>query len=627
MRNIQVLLLGWLMALWLPATAQDGWLYRMEGQGIRSSWLIGALPATDPQVFQFSDSVFHAIMTAPQLAFDLVLDSSEMATQEETSQLINGGRFDKQLTKAQLAVLQELYQQHRRGAMWDYMSYSPLYFSELLLQWQRNQQDARSFLLNMGRQQEKRIIGLYTGEDLSGLYNTIPVQLQIDLLVSAASLWSTAVFPAAQAAQYLTARPTRLDSWMAQWMPMEYQRLYQQGKVNILARQIPALLRRQSTCVVVDATLLGGNNGLLSALKKEGIILTPIGTGLTMAAPPTTTATEADTMVFEGGQLGYYKLNEEFGEAYFEEVVPNWYRVNSFRGAFSVRMPDVPEEITELFPTESTPVPIRIFKFEDRALNLFYLVSYYDYPSSFNIWEQPTFWRDVIAQTVSRFNGILLLEKDISGRQYQGREIELQTDEEFTIRVRFYLVGNRMYQVALGANGRKAYSRQNEAFLSSFRILSQRVRGWYPLNLGFAEIEMPAVPRRTTGTMLVDSLPAHYFAYQVDDKQTLMQFGVQVTYLPETVRTRRPASLLNRMVYRLASDVDGVLIREEDREIGSMTGRYVEIGAGRDQVYRVLLLVHKGRLLQLLLSGPEDSAYSTYADYFFDHFTLPDYEL
>lgn len=608
---------------------QDGWLYRVEGPNINKSYLLGVLPSQSSLTFQWSDSVYAAIANTEVVAVDAVVDSLAQESFREKAALPAGERFDRWLNNTKFAAINEKMQAFQQGSLWNYVSYYPLYVTHLLQQWSlAEQQSGQDFLMKLVAAQQKKIVGLYTGEALPAIMKTMPLSLQSDLLLSFTTVWFDAVFQERMVRHYLSGQKDLLYQFMGRHLPIEYQAFYQQGQIDGLAHEIPAQARRQSTTFFVDATLLGGEKGLVATLRAEGITLTPIGNGLELVSTTEPTPTiPTDTVQFESDPgVAYYTLNEEFRAQYFAEIIPTWHQVTSYRGAFSVLMPDRPEEIVEQLPVEGGNVSMRLYKFEDRALNLFYLVSFYDYPSWYTLEDQPGFFRQVISKTVSRFGGILLLERDISNDQFRGKEIEIQVEGDFTIRVRFYLVGNRMYQVALGATGKKAYAKQNEAFLRSFRILDQRMAGWTPVNISFASLEMPGIPNRESGIVYVDSMPAQYFTYWKKDANTQLQYATTVTYLPPEGKWKKIEPIFQKMIYEAAKQLSAVLIREEPIEQGAFTGTYVALGGANGRVLRMSILYHDNRIVQHMVLGPEDSAFSAFADHFFSAFTVSDYE-
>jgi hypothetical protein len=288
-------------------------------------------------------------------------------------------------------------------------------------------------------------------------------------------------------------------------------------------------------------------------------------------------------------------------------------------------MPARPDIREDWVPAGNGEVKLHIYQFEDRALNLFYLVGYYDYPPNSNLGQEQTFFRDLISRSVSKFNGTLLLERDISTDQFKGREIEVSVKNETTIRTRFYLIGNRVYQVTLGATGQKAYSKQNEAFLRSFRILDQRHKRWFTLTVGTGTLEILNEPTATKGSMELGGVHFHTANYYLRDDQTNLEYLATIASCPEEYKIRKTDGLYRKALQSVARETGSVLIHEKPMEFGKVEGRYAEFGASDNTVTRLLVLYVNHRIVQLMVQGPEDSAFSGLADRFFDTYEVPDW--
>ena len=624
----------WLM--WVCAvsgvSAQESVLYRISGNDIQTSFIFGVVHSTDPVTFMVSDSVYTALAECKQLAVEAIIDSQDLETYLAATYLEPGTRINSWLNNAKFSAIDQHIQRLTKQSLWKYADRYPLFLEQQFLLWQTAEtgQTYTEFLRVLAEGQQLPVIGLYAPDELGALYVETPVRLQSDMLMAwVQSNKDPKQFQREMAMRYTAGKLQSLMRWYAARLHFEWYGTVLQWRTMLLEEKVSRYARRRATFFVVDAAMLGGDRGLLQVLRQQGLKVEGIGTGFTWlpGQQPELVEPERDTVDFEEQRtISYYELNEEFQNAYFEELIPGWYPLTSFRGAFTVRFPAEPEVILERIPSNTEPMTMHLYKFEDRVLEVFYIVSHFDYPQSFDPAQQPTLFRDMIARTVNRFNGILLVERDISNEQFQGREIEVRMDEDYNIRARFYLVGNRMYQVALGAVDRKAYSRQNEAFLRSFRILDQRSLSWFRLNLGCLQVAIPAVPERHLSTIKVEGKDAKQYTYRHPDPITGLQYAVSVTYLPEGFRLRKVNPAFHRMIYEAATQVRGVLIKQEDRSTKRIPGTYAELGGSDGSVTRLLMFYYDNRLIQLLLTGSEDAAFSAFADRFFTTFRFGEYE-
>lgn len=630
LRGLTVVLI-WMGGM-VAAHAQQSIFYELKGSNIKTCYILGVIPSEDPNIFNLSDSVYWALSQSEVLGTEALIDSQEIETLQEAMRVEPGNEWREELNNTQFGLVDEQFQRYVGQSLWKWTNFEPFYLLHVLSKNREAKSPGRtlpSFLRQIGELQQKQVKGIFLPSDLTTLYGGIREDIQRDLLVQYATMLKSGPgWLQRLTNQYLTAEMTELSKLVKTIFPYEYDVSYLTPKTQLLLRRIPTMARRQSTFFMVDATVLGGEAGLLKGLQSEGYKVRPIGFGFDYIVNNDGTITgmvaQSDTMIFEeGGTIRYYNLNEEFEEAYFNDVIPNWYPLTSFRGSFSVRMPARPEIEEEWVPAGNGQVKLHIYQFEDRALNLFYLVSYYDYPPEAHVGQEQTFFKDLISRTVSKFNGILLLERDISTDQFKGREIEVSVNNETTIRARFYLVGDRIYQVTLGATGQKAYSKQNEAFLRSFRILDQRHKRWFDLTTGVGSLEIPNEPTPGKSSLEFGGLTFPTVQYSLTDDQTNLNYFVSVATCPDDFKLRKTDGLYRKMVQSTAKQTGSVLINETEKDYGKAEGRYAEFGATDNTVTRILVLYVNHRLVQLLVQGPEDSAFSELADRFFDTYEVP----
>lgn len=156
---------------------------------------------------------------------------------------------------------------------------------------------------------------------------------------------------------------------------------------------------------------------------------------------------------------------------------PTWQTFSSDEGAFSVLMPETPDEQIQTAPSQAGPFELHVFTATDETSNSVYMVTYNDYPQ--------VVLQDTDIETVldnGRDGGLanmqaqLVSEQSISLDGYPGRHIVFAIPDT---RIpgggagvsRLYLVRHRFYQLlALGPKGQAAPA-DAEQFLNSFRLL------------------------------------------------------------------------------------------------------------------------------------------------------------
>ncbi len=144
----------------------------------------------------------------------------------------------------------------------------------------------------------------------------------------------------------------------------------------------------------------------------------------------------------------------------------NWQMVASQDGNFNALFPGKPEELTrnELF----LKVHGLACEMRDKSA---YSILYTDYPQKLHISPTDKFFDGARNGALGK-EGKLLQEKSISIEEYQGREIQLEKGggKEFIVD-RYFLAGNRLYQVMVVLPTEDQSSTNIPFFLNSFKLL------------------------------------------------------------------------------------------------------------------------------------------------------------
>lgn len=167
--------------------------------------------------------------------------------------------------------------------------------------------------------------------------------------------------------------------------------------------------------------------------------------------------------------------NRDFGFLPFRAVplkpFPDWQEISSPEGIFSILMPGVPNTRTQMLNTPMGDIDAHwvVFTWQDSV----YAVIYVDYPESFvqQIGSDGIFdnMRDGFKSQFA-----LLDELVISLDKYTGRELRVKSiDEANSMRLRLFLIENRLYQVTIASPGEEAFSKDMDQFFDSFKLLNK----------------------------------------------------------------------------------------------------------------------------------------------------------
>src|SRR5215813_3445172 len=155
--------------------------------------------------------------------------------------------------------------------------------------------------------------------------------------------------------------------------------------------------------------------------------------------------------------------------------VEAWQEFKNEAGNFAVMMPGKPLEMSQTVESEIGKIPIYTFTAQGGTLT--YMAMYSEYPISIDTPEAAKISLDNARDLLlSRRNGKLISESDISFGKYPGRELKAKFDGG-TLRSRTYIVNKRMYIVMAMAPGddtsKQLDSKKVDDFLGSFKFLRE----------------------------------------------------------------------------------------------------------------------------------------------------------
>lgn len=149
----------------------------------------------------------------------------------------------------------------------------------------------------------------------------------------------------------------------------------------------------------------------------------------------------------------------------------------SSAGRFSVLAPvSLTEKVEDLDLGHGIHVKMHTFAGERR--DVAYIASYVDYPANLVAASSPEEMLDGAVQGQSQQPGARLVSTDsIQLGEYPGRSVQLEDDSQgyqFTMRLRSYFVGNRLYQIITVQKRGAPDAKPAQEFLSSFKLAGAR---------------------------------------------------------------------------------------------------------------------------------------------------------
>lgn len=148
----------------------------------------------------------------------------------------------------------------------------------------------------------------------------------------------------------------------------------------------------------------------------------------------------------------------------------NWKTYTIKGGNFTVKFPGEPKQQTQMLDTKIGKFDMPMLVYADGDLS--YIVGFTDLPkSAMTTVNIDTFFNNAKKGVLKNTNGTLLQEKIITYKSYPGREIRISImNGKAIIRSRYFLAGNRFYEILAVLPPDKEYIENTIRFFDSFTI-------------------------------------------------------------------------------------------------------------------------------------------------------------
>lgn len=143
-----------------------------------------------------------------------------------------------------------------------------------------------------------------------------------------------------------------------------------------------------------------------------------------------------------------------------------WKEFSSHEGQFSLLMPGIPVEGLDMINTPAGAVTGYTFSVEQEEFR--YVVGYADYPKNLS---QENYSDHILNSIRQGMKGTLLNERTLSLDTYPGRQLIAESSDGYITQLRVFLVGNRLYRLAMITKMERASSKKIQEFFDSFQLL------------------------------------------------------------------------------------------------------------------------------------------------------------
>ncbi|GAA0877167.1 TraB/GumN family protein [Algoriphagus jejuensis] len=278
-----VLLLHVLLFIWLPSFGQDNsLLWKVSGNGLQGpSYLFGTIHLICKEDFRIANRVEEAFEASEKIVMELDMSDPKLQSKMQGLSLNPGMKnISEDLDASEVKLINDFLRESYGVGLEQLGILKPFVLSTMVLMKSFPCEELEGYEVSFtskAMESQKPIIGLETPEFQLGIFDQIPAEIQLSELIKIIQDQSAADDFRQLTAAYLREDTEALyDLMVAEAMMAEYREVLLDNRnkawVSILANEMVA----QSLFVAVGAGHLGGDQGLISLLRKAGYQVDPI---------------------------------------------------------------------------------------------------------------------------------------------------------------------------------------------------------------------------------------------------------------------------------------------------------------------------------------------------------------
>jgi uncharacterized protein YbaP (TraB family) len=260
---------------------ENALLWKIEGNGIKTSYVYGTFHLLPESDFHVSDAVKNAIQTSEQIVMELDMDDPQMQMQLMQNMNMKDGNSLKSMIKEGTYVKLDSIMKATMGAsIVAFDKVKPFFVASMLIPTMIEGKIAsyEGTFIQMAKEQQKEILGLETVADQMNIFDEIPYEQQAKELAEMVDdkTKATAIFN------------QMIDLYKAQDMNglfnlfMEYYETEEEVDLMLNNRNanwiqpINDFATNKSSFFAVGAGHLGGEKGVIQLLKNKGFKVTAV---------------------------------------------------------------------------------------------------------------------------------------------------------------------------------------------------------------------------------------------------------------------------------------------------------------------------------------------------------------
>lgn len=260
-------------------------LWKISGKGLPApSYLYGTMHIVCAEDAKLSDSLKAVIAKTGEIFFEIDLDDMEqMMGMLKFARMNDGQKISDLLTPVEYQRVEGYFKEHPAPLPFAMMNrFKPYFVTAMIAEGMvkcDNKSSVEQLIMEQAKKGNKNLSGLETIEFQASLFDSIPYEKQAKDLVSYVdSIGTYRKSTTDMMTLYRNQDIQALDTLMAQADPgmSQYLGLLLYNRNLRWSYQIPQQAFEKSTLFAVGAGHLGGANGVINLLRKQGFTLTPM---------------------------------------------------------------------------------------------------------------------------------------------------------------------------------------------------------------------------------------------------------------------------------------------------------------------------------------------------------------
>ena len=258
-------------------------LWKIEGEDIKTSYLFGTIHIIPKKDFIIKDKVQKAFDASDKVVLEIDMADPNFATEAvQLSMLKENEELKSYMTDKEYKILDDHLKEKKGIGVDNFNKFKPIMLMSMLLTTGNANEPLESYeisLINMSKAAKKEVDGLETYADQLKAFDADPYDEQLDALVDMVeNIEETEKLYNELLAYYLDEDVDGMFNFMDEYMHQDTEAIkrFLDDRNNNWIPRITEYSKEESVFYAIGGAHLGGEQGVISLLRKAGYTVTPI---------------------------------------------------------------------------------------------------------------------------------------------------------------------------------------------------------------------------------------------------------------------------------------------------------------------------------------------------------------